>query len=110
VSVLCPQAVRTNIIQNSPDARRAGGLADDSGQLDGGVAGGDGVLEPADVAALCIEAIREERFLVLPHPEVASYVQRKAADRDRWLAGMRRFQSALHPDGNLPGDAIALKR
>jgi hypothetical protein len=38
---------------------------------------------------------------------VATYVERKATDRDRWLAGMRRFQSALHPDGNLPGDAIA---
>ena len=101
VSVLCPQAVRTNIIANSPSNL---GL---DGELDGGVAGGDGVLEPADVAALCLEAIRDERFLVLPHPEVATYVERKAADRDRWLAGMRRFQSALHPDGVLPGDAIA---
>jgi NAD(P)-dependent dehydrogenase (short-subunit alcohol dehydrogenase family) len=105
VSVLCPQAVRTNIVANSPDNLRASAMKD--GILDGGVAGGDGVLEPADVAALCIEAIREERFLILPHPEVATYVQRKATDRDRWLTGMRRFQSALHPDGNLPGDAIA---
>ena len=71
------------------------------------MASGDGVLDPADVAALCLEAIRDERFLVLPHPEVATYVERKAADRDRWLAGMRRFQSALHPDGDLPGNAIA---
>ena len=47
---------------------------------------------------------------MLPHPEVATYVQRKATDRDRWLAGMRRFQTALHPDGNLPGDVIAPKR
>jgi NAD(P)-dependent dehydrogenase (short-subunit alcohol dehydrogenase family) len=109
VSVLCPQAVRTNIVQNSPDFGSAAALADDDGRLDGGVAGGDGVLEPADVAALCIEAIRDERFLVLPHPEVATYEQRKAGDRDRWLAGMRRFQAALHPDGNLPGDAIAPK-
>ena len=67
----------------------------------------DGVLDPADVAAMCLDAIRDERFLILPHPEVATYVERKATDRDRWLAGMRRFQSALHPDGNLPGDAIA---
>jgi short-subunit dehydrogenase len=101
VSVLCPQAVRTNIIANSPSNL---GL---DGELDGGVAGGDGVLEPAGVAALCLDAIRDERFLVLPHPEVATYLERKAADRDRWLAGMRRFQSALHPDGVLPGDAIA---
>jgi len=102
VSVLCPQAVRTNIVANSPD--NLGGDADD---FEGGVASGDGVLEPDDVAALCLEAISDERFLVLPHPEVATYVERKATDRDRWLAGMRRFQSALFPDGPLPGDAIA---
>lgn len=107
VSVLCPQAVRTNIIKNSPDFQ---GVEDGDSIIDGGVAGGDGVLEAADVAAICLDAIREERFLVLPHPEVATYVQRKATDRDRWLAGMRRFQTALHPDGNLPGDAIAPKR
>lgn len=107
VSVLCPQAVRTNIIKNSPDFA---GVEDGDSIIDGGVAGGDGVLEAADVAAICLEAIREERFLVLPHPEVATYVQRKATDRDRWLAGMRRFQTALHPDGNLPGDVIAPKR
>jgi NAD(P)-dependent dehydrogenase (short-subunit alcohol dehydrogenase family) len=108
VSVLCPQAVRTNIIVNSPDYHGDDPAADAS-IIDGGVASGDGVLEPADVAAVCIQAIRDERFLVLPHPEVATYVERKATDRDRWLAGMRRFQSALHPDGNLPGDAIAPK-
>jgi NAD(P)-dependent dehydrogenase (short-subunit alcohol dehydrogenase family) len=109
VSVLCPQAVRTNIIQNSPDFQGIDASAGDS-IIDGGVAGGDGVLEPADVAAICLDAIRDERFLVLPHPEVAKYVERKAADRDRWLAGMRRFQTALHPDGNLPGDVIAPRR
>lgn len=101
VSVLCPQAVRTNIVENSPDERMTGG------GLDGGVAGGDGVLEADDVAAACLDAIREERFWVLPHPEVAEYVRRKATDVDRWLGGMRRFQDALYPDGDLPGDAIA---
>ena len=77
--------------------------------LGSGVASGDGVLSADDVAAVCLDAIRNERFLVLPHPEVATYVERKAADRDRWLAGMRRFQTALYPDGPLPGDAIAPK-
>ncbi len=103
VSVLCPQAVRTNIIANSPDH------VDDEPALDieGGVASADGVLEPADVADLCLEAIRDERFLVLPHPEVATYAERKGADRERWLAGMRRFQSMLYGDEPLPGDAIA---
>ena len=107
-SVLCPQAVATNIVRNSPQnsmaAARTGG-ADDKG-FEGGVASGDGVLDPDDVAELCLQAMRDEQFLILPHPEVATYTERKATDRDRWLAGMRRFQSALHPDGNLPGNAI----
>ncbi|MFK8024316.1 MAG: SDR family oxidoreductase [Ilumatobacter sp.] len=107
VSVLCPQAVRTNIVKNSPQnvAKEFG--AEDPDDFDGGVAGGDGVIEPDDVAQLCLEAMRDERFLVLPHPEVATYAERKGTDRDRWLAGMRRYQSALHADGPLPGDAIA---
>lgn len=105
VSVLCPQAVATNIVVNSPDWQGGGdGL---SGGLESGLASGDGVLTAEEVAQCCIDAIRDERFLVLPHAEVQTYVERKATDRDRWLAGMRRFQSALHPDGALPGDAIA---
>jgi len=108
ISVLCPQAVATNIVHNSPDFDEdtGGGIA---GGLEGGVASGDGVLTADQVAQACLDAIRDERFLVLPHPEVATYVQRKATDRDRWLAGMRRFQTALHPDGDLPGNAIAPK-
>jgi len=106
VSVLCPQAVRTNIVKNSPD-NVAEGPGGDAGDFEGGVASGDGVVEPDDVAQLCVEAMRDERFLVLPHPDVATYAERKGTDRDRWLSGMRRFQSALHPDGPLPGDAMA---
>jgi NAD(P)-dependent dehydrogenase (short-subunit alcohol dehydrogenase family) len=102
VSVLCPQAVRTNLLSNSPiDA------SDD--ELGSGPASGDGVLEPADVAAVTLEALRDERFWVLPHAEVAEYHRRKATDIDRWLAGMRRFQDALFADGPKPGDAIAPK-
>lgn len=100
VSVLCPQAVATNIIENSPTD-----LGGD--QLGAGAAGGDGVLDARTVAELCLDAIRDERFLVLPHPEVSTYAERKATDRDRWLSGMRRFQTALYPDAPLPGDAIA---
>lgn len=100
VSVLCPQAVRTNLLANSPIE------ADDS-ELGAGPAGGDGVLEPVDVAAVTLEALREERFWVLPHAEVAEYHRRKATDIDRWLGGMRRFQDALFGDGPKPGDAIA---
>jgi NAD(P)-dependent dehydrogenase (short-subunit alcohol dehydrogenase family) len=79
VSVLCPQAVRSKMT--------AGG--------DGGVAGLDGMLEPEDVAEATVRAIEEERFLILPHPEVETYMQRKVADYDRWLAGMRRLQAKM---------------
>jgi len=102
VSVLCPQAVETNILANSPDQELRAEL-----DLDGGVASGDGVISTDEVAALCLEAMAEERFWVLPHPEVAEYARRKATDVDRWLGGMRRFQGALYGDGPLPGDAIA---
>jgi NAD(P)-dependent dehydrogenase (short-subunit alcohol dehydrogenase family) len=101
VSVLCPQAVRTNIVANSPSYQRG---SEEAGL---GVAAADGILEADAVAALCLEAIAAERFLVLPHQEVASYVERKADDIDRWLAGMRRFQDKLYGEGPLPGDAMA---
>ena len=94
VSVLCPQAVQTNITENSPDrAKMEGGTGI-------GVASADGVLEPADVAQVVIDAMREEHFHILPHPEVAEYVKRKGADVDRWLGGMQRWQGTL-----FPGDA-----
>lgn len=75
VSVLCPQAVRTPMTADGP-----------------GVAGVDGMIEPEDAAESVIQALRDERFLVLPHPEVATYIQRKTSDYDRWLNGMRRLQ------------------
>ncbi|MFT5767676.1 MAG: hypothetical protein ACI9DH_001501, partial [Halioglobus sp.] len=53
----------------------------------------DGILEPEVVADLCIEAMADGRFLVLPHPEVETYFQRKANDYDRWLSGMRRMRN-----------------
>ncbi len=90
VSVLCPQAVRTNIL--GPRAKKAvsGSSATNTRQ-----AAGDGILEPDDVAQDCLSAMREGRFLVLPHPEVATYFERKATDYDRWLRGMRRFKSRI---------------
>jgi NAD(P)-dependent dehydrogenase (short-subunit alcohol dehydrogenase family) len=90
VSVLCPQAVQTNIGQNSPDADKIQSTGTE-------VAAGDGVLQPEDVATTVIEALREERFHVLPHPEVKEYVARKGADVDRWIGGMQRWQGTLFP-------------
>src|SRR5690606_6257213 len=77
VSVRCPQAVRPPMI---------------GGTEEGGVAGVDGVLEPEQVADAVIAGLADERFLILPHPEVLEYLQRQAADYDRWLRGMRRLQ------------------
>jgi hypothetical protein len=58
-----------------------------------GVAGIDGMLEAEDVAKAALAAISEERFLVLPHPEVAEYARRRALDHDRWLRGMQRLKA-----------------
>lgn len=101
VSVLCPQAVRTNIIVNSPDR------ITDPDNEGFGVAAGDGILEPTDVANMSLDAVEQRRFWVLPHAEVAEYHKRKATDVERWLSGMRRFQGQLFGDQPLPGDAIA---
>jgi NAD(P)-dependent dehydrogenase (short-subunit alcohol dehydrogenase family) len=95
VSVLCPQAVATNIVPNSPDADRMGGSGTD-------VAGADGTLSAEDVAQTVIEALRAERFHVLPHAEVAEYVARKGADVDRWIGGMQRWQNSMFPDADHP--------
>jgi NAD(P)-dependent dehydrogenase (short-subunit alcohol dehydrogenase family) len=86
VSVLCPQAVRTNALN---------GMKDMSLHADLELVAGDGILEPEYVADRCIEAMAEGRFLVLPHEEVGVYFQRKAEDYDRWLSGMRRIRKRL---------------
>ena len=57
----------------------------------GGGAGSGNMIEPAELCDTVIEALAEERFLVLPHPEVLTYMQRKTGDYDRWLHGMRRL-------------------
>jgi NAD(P)-dependent dehydrogenase (short-subunit alcohol dehydrogenase family) len=84
VSCLCPQGVRTNMLMGSP------------GDPSTEVVLAQGAIEPEQVADAVIEGLRDERFLILPHPEVAGYVQRKAEDPDRWLAGMRRLQARIH--------------
>ena len=81
VSVLCPQGVNTAMAP-----RRLG-----DGQT-------DGIIEPEQLARTVIEALRAERFYVLPHPEVEEYVRRKGNDIDRWLFGMRRLRKrSLNP-------------
>jgi len=77
VSCLCPQSVQTDMT--------AGGT---------GSAGLDGVLTPEQVGEDVVRVMREESFLVLPHPEVAKYFQHKGQDYDRWLGGMQKLYAA----------------
>jgi hypothetical protein len=51
------------------------------------------MIEPEEVADAVLAGLREERFLILPHPSVAEYFRRKGDDYDRWLRGMRRLQA-----------------
>lgn len=79
VSCLCPMAVDTPMI--SPGVDHVAGAA----------AAVEGVLTPEEVADVVVQGVQDERFLLLPHPDVAKFEQRRADDRDRWLAGMRRL-------------------
>ena len=54
-----------------------------------------GAIEPEDVAEAVVQGLRAETFLILPHPEVLTYFQRKAGDYDRWLGGMRKLQRRI---------------
>jgi NAD(P)-dependent dehydrogenase (short-subunit alcohol dehydrogenase family) len=75
VSVLCPQAVRTEMTRGHEDH----------------VAAIDGMMEPDVVAEACVQTIRDETFLVLPHKEVIGYMQAKTENYDRWIGGMRKL-------------------
>ena len=77
---LCPQGVRTNL------------LADAANHCMEFLV--ETAIEPADVAGAVIKGFEAEQFLILPHPDVAEYFRRKAADYDRWLRGMRKLQAS----------------
>ncbi len=83
VFCLCPQGVRTAMMHQFEDESAIGDYL------------AKVAVEPEDVAAAVIKAMADQTFLVLPHPEVADFFQRKANDYDRWLGGMRRFQKSL---------------
>lgn len=83
VSALCPQGVRTQMLLNA--------------EFGGGAFLLEGALEPEKVAADVIQAVTDERFLILPHPEVAKFFQNKANDYERWLRGMRKLQAKMIP-------------
>ena len=55
----------------------------------------EGVLSVEQAAQAIADGIENDRYLILPHPEVAGFVQRQATDRERWIGGMRRIREAL---------------
>jgi NAD(P)-dependent dehydrogenase (short-subunit alcohol dehydrogenase family) len=90
VSCLCPMGVNTKLLYSGEETGSVlGSLATRAV-----TAAGD-VLEPTAVADIVLEAIEDERFLILPHPGVLDMYRQKAADYDRWLRGMRRYQRSL---------------
>jgi NAD(P)-dependent dehydrogenase (short-subunit alcohol dehydrogenase family) len=90
VSCVCPMGVDTPLLRAMSDS------PDPQAQVAGAaVTGAGAVISPQDVADLVVGAITDGTFLVLPHPEVLAMFGQKAADHDRWIAGMRRYQRSL---------------
>ena len=85
VSILCPQGVDTAMLRQGDAASQPQNL--------------DGVLTPDDVAESVVQGLAAENFLILPHPVVLTYMQRKAADYDRWIGGMRRLRAKMFGGG-----------
>ncbi|NIR41712.1 MAG: SDR family oxidoreductase [Actinobacteria bacterium] len=86
VSCLCPQGVRTP-------------MTEADGELSVEVVKAMGMIEPEQVADAVAAGLAADEFLILPHPEVATYEQRRAGDRARWIAGMQRLQAGLTGTG-----------
>jgi len=84
-SCFCPQGVATPMLETWRDEDPSSRFASSSGET----------ISPDDAAAALVRGIAEDRFLVLSHPEVQTYMQRKAGDPARWLGGMQRFQAEI---------------
>ena len=87
VSALCPQGVRTNLLPRF--------LESDGEFLR------ESALEPEQVAEVVLAGLAKEQFLILPHPQVVEFFQRKANEYDRWIRGMRRLREKGGP--RMPG-------
>ena len=72
-------------------------MEDDSDKTEGGFGGNevDGILKAEEVADIIVKQALEGRFMILSHPQVATYIQRKSGDYDRWIGGMRKFRRSL---------------
>jgi short-subunit dehydrogenase len=82
VSCLCPMGVKTPLLDSADEFHA---LLDPL------------AIEPEQVADAVVDGLAAERFLILPHPEVAQFFQNKANDYDRWIGGMRKLQRTVFP-------------
>src|SRR5580700_4298387 len=82
VSILCPQGVDTDMLRSLPKGPQSG----------------DGDLSPAQVAKDVLEGIERETFLILPHPQVLTYMRNKTENYDRWIGGMAKIQAKLREE------------
>ncbi|WP_063807246.1 SDR family oxidoreductase, partial [Streptomyces scabiei] len=85
VHAICPQGVRTDMLTASGSA--------------GDLVLAPTAIDPEDVADALFEGIDQDRFLILPHPEVAGFYQARAADPDRWLTNMNHIQQKWETTG-----------
>jgi NAD(P)-dependent dehydrogenase (short-subunit alcohol dehydrogenase family) len=88
IQAVCPQGVKTRMLDNTGPVKE--------------LLSHDGALEPEQVAEAVWQGLHDDRFLILPHPEVQGYYELRAAHTDRWLAGMRKLQRQLDEAGG-PG-------
>ena len=85
VTCVCPMLVDTPMLRDAVG----------SGVSEEAIAALSDVIDPDEVAEAAVSGLRDERFLVLPHPGVHTHIRRRANDHDRWLAGMRRLRAGI---------------